>query len=836
MKRLTCSLCLVISVMIASMTISTAIIAFTPTYVVGHRAVLDTVSKLRSSLISDSSARISRFFAVPIEHLRTLELSFHRGLLKPWELSRNISAKLLFELMTSDPDRLLSMVAMWVPTRGIANSIIADTKGVPLVFSYLQSVSGPLLSVAVNETTGNLSDGVLDNISVTGPMLAFAGFFLGATSSSRPALERWAPPSGAYDQIQLSVSFGFRDDAGRKGFIGLNILPSTTSKMLSQLNVGPSARSVLVHTASGFMLGNSWGQPCEVLNRTLVSSGGRVIPQYEEFLAPESKRMKFVRLSDLTDPLVARTVSMFTENFILTVPLPFSTVTGTQGKDDVFVDIFSVRDEFGLDLRVVLLQPLSDHVASVYLMRDVVIAVIAGALGLLILIGGAFGVAISRPLARLGDRMQLTAQLLDDGADEELSVLTEVCLIQASYNTMRSELNRAKSYLPQSVLQQDDDSESETPPSSKSQTPSRSNSVERRNSNSVERRSAASSHRAGGNPNAVHPVARHLNTVTVLRKKMVAVAVFNAMGWHAKVAHMQPGECLRFQETYVSIIAKAVADERGVVDFFQGDHLVATYNAVNALPSCARRSASSALSAVVEMRKFPSMPVVTVGIGIGQAVCGNSGSEKMHRFNVMGPVYSEAFVLEAYGRSKASSSTSPIMLSGLGFVEVDMEFLLQILDIIAMPSGTGTSERRMVAAVHGRKAALNEEWMYELKDADNGNPFRMVNAAFCQVLAAATASSQDLSQAIHVAGSSASASSALLRDELRVKLAQHQQQQLDLQSASSGASGLQMQNAACGGGPLEFSGAQTLARILAAAKTDADLAAYSSQFESVATD
>ena len=834
-RRFTIPICLVVSIMIALMTISTAIIAFTPTYIEGQRAALNTVDKLRASLISDTSGKIAKFFNVPLKHIRTLELTYNQSIFLPWTLTSNQTARFLGELMTSSAGSVLSDIGIWMPTQGIATTVGIDPKGSGLFIATLQNnVNGPLRSYHVDNVTFDVDySTVTSSFPFSGFLLSLAPWFVEATTT-RPPWKKWsAGPSAAYNEMQMTVTFRFVDSAGHKGAIGANIVPSTTSLMLSQLNIGPSARACLVHTASGIILGNSWIQPVEILNKTNVTTFGVTQMQYENLIAPDSIRMKFLRLDNLTEPLVRRILRVYSSQFLLQVPTPFAAVIGSTGVDDAFVDVFSVKDDFGLDVRVILIQPLADHVGEMYKVRDIVLAVVASSVAILILAGGWFGIVVTRPLARLGERMQLTAQLMDDGEDEELSALTEVCLIQASYNTMRTELNRAKSYLPQSVLQQDD-SETETP-SSKSQTPSRSNSVDHRSTTSSFRRNSLNvpgAVAAAGNCNAVHSFPKHLNTATALRRKIVSVAVFNSVGWHAKISTMLPTECLKYQEQYVGVIAKAVADERGVVDFFQGDHLVATYNAVNALPSCARRSTASALAAVVELRKLPNMPPLCVGIGIGQAVCGNSGSEKMHRFNIMGPVYSEAFALESVARTYRH--VSPIVLSGLGFNEVDMEFILQIVDIVSMPAGNGLTERRIVTTVHSRKAAMNEEWMYELKDADNENPFRHVNNAFCQLLSATSSAKAATATAEGSTATAGSSFSSSLRDDLRMKLAQHQAlfPTAGGTLSSSTSSGMHNSssssciNVAGGGGAVEFAGARVLANILASAKTDEDLVSY----------
>jgi hypothetical protein len=68
--------------------------------------------------------------------------------------------------------------------------------------------------------------------------------------------------------------------------------------------------------------------------------------------------------------------------------------------------------------------------------------------------GAAFATitALLAPLGTIAERMQRAANLEDDGADESVSAMAEVAELQQAYYAMNEELNRIRSFVPQSVL------------------------------------------------------------------------------------------------------------------------------------------------------------------------------------------------------------------------------------------------------------------------------------------------------------------------------------------------------------------------------------------------
>ena len=71
------------------------------------------------------------------------------------------------------------------------------------------------------------------------------------------------------------------------------------------------------------------------------------------------------------------------------------------------------------------------------------------------------------PLEVVSDRMYDAAELNDNDKDESLSALSEIAALQDSYNNLRKKLNEMKAFVPQTVLQCEDEEDGSTDSGSK---------------------------------------------------------------------------------------------------------------------------------------------------------------------------------------------------------------------------------------------------------------------------------------------------------------------------------------------------------------------------------
>ncbi len=335
---------------------------------------------------------------------------------------------------------------------------------------------------------------------------------------------------------------------------------------------------------------------------------------------------------------------------------------------------------------------------------------------------------------------------------------------------MRGELNKVKSYLPQSVLVtlygtgEDDDEEEASPlkamrneveserlehPDGPPQigdtavTSVRSGGSSARGGTSTrggdkgvspkvaaltgsERRSVHESDRQSTRSSArgIAAAPKLLNTATNVNVKRVTVAIFNLRGFHAFCGRSSGTEIATTHALALESISRHIAENKGVVDFFHGDHLQASFNAVSHCAAHVKRGAVAAIQVVREFSQHSNMLHATVGLSTGPAHVGNVGSSTMKRFCVIGPVVPQALLLERMTRLFPGST---VLCPSPMFHELNLELLLQCVGIVALPGG---GKPKAIANIEGMKKMATDEWMYQLKEGETNDPYVHSNRFF----------------------------------------------------------------------------------------------------------
>ena len=810
LPRKTISLCAVMSVMIALMAVAIAVATFTPTYLQCNKATQDIAASLRSSIISDVTARIEDFFSAPLRTTLTLRAMLDAKILLPWNLTEAESIGLVSDILIADTSGSSQQVYLWIPQAGKAYtalaSLLAPEPGI-IYIAKLMSLMGPFNGYRMNVSTRVIDYSVaVQSLPIPGPLLYYFPSFQDVLKI--PPGQLWGLPAAAYSEMHFGAGMLLTDPQGHIGSLGASVKPSKTSAMLAQLKLGPSARAVLVHKASGWLFGNSWGEPLTILNTTVIQKPGNVtLQQYQDLTAKDALRMTFLYLSNMTDPLMVTVLRKYSQAFLLSVPTPFSVKFGVDA-DEIALDVISITDEYGLNLRVIIAEPLRDFVGDLYTTRNAVAGAVFGAVLVVIVIGAAFSMIVINPLKMLGIRMQLQAHLqdVDDDYDDN-SMLTEVAAVQGNFAAMKNELDRVKRYLPESIAvrrheeeEPQDDEDNPTPLASKDSTDNLSAST-----------SSAFSHENPGSPAATKlrrgsmVICNKLNIERALTKRSVTIAVFNAARWHPTIVAMSPQECMDFHADYLRDVLAAIAAQRGTVDFFQGDHVVASFNAVKFVRKHAQCATAAALVAVDAVQRNAqcahTTPALYVGIASGVMLCGNAGSESMSRFTLTGAAYSDACRLE---RASRNYTATHVLVSDTVEHGVGGSLTMEAVGVMRLsPTADAGSAPRVVYKVHPRSECDASPHVdtgvvmpYSASRTERDELFLCVNASF-QLIAAHMAASGSPTGRVASSG-------ALERGHARVDLLTEIRRRLaDIErnvytASSAGAASLQQMLEYCG--------------------------------------
>jgi class 3 adenylate cyclase len=471
------------------------------------------------------------------------------------------------------------------------------------------------------------------------------------------------------------------------------------------------------------------------LNRTNITTlQGDVIQQYTDISAPDALRMKFLTLEEMTDQRMMSAVTRYGVAFLLSVPTPFASTWGTD-VDAVAIDILTVSDEYGLDLRLIFITEMKSFLGSFYYSRNFTLAGTFTAVVALIALGAGLSFLLISPLKALGFFVQLEAHLVtvDDellaGAMGTKSTITEVLKLQQSYRMMRSQLDLAVKYLPESVVAKKmrsdecdndgaetpqlhavgsllklDSSGSSTPDSSRrgSSTPSDNEDVFNSSleKSRMETSASVSSHRFS-------VTCSRLNFEAGLVRRHVTIMVVNAADWHVAIANMDATKCHKLHRDYVSCITREISNNRGSVDLFQGDHLVASFNGVKENTRHCMSAVATGLKAVHDF-STPLLPAADlrlhVGISSGKVICGNicAGSS---RFNLIGAAYKDACFLAGFSRRRCSRKSSVVVAEGVRAacrddVATSSTFAFEPVDVV--PSSL--SDRRLLQIAYAALA------------------------------------------------------------------------------------------------------------------------------------
>jgi class 3 adenylate cyclase len=358
--------------------------------------------------------------------------------------------------------------------------------------------------------------------------------------------------------------------------------------------------------------------------------------------------------------------------------------------------------------------------------------------------------------------------------------MAEVAALQRAYYEMNDELNRIRSFVPQSVLvaknrQQaygvdldDDDAELAT---------NDGRTTDRRSGSQSQRSMRSGDGSRKGSAYAPSIVRSDPLSSEALTPKLVAVLVANAAGFTAFAGgSATAANAHRTADAIAALLAAAelaVGVNGGVLGGFHGDHFTATFNAVRPCSAPARRACAAAVELMRNDLGVPPMPATSdhddapwltddaapgtplapfgadanhadrprlhfqLGIAASRCLVGNAGTTTAKTFSVVGPAFPQAVFLERlsrlYGPGCRALTTARVCS------DVSSQFRFRYVDHVVLPPRQPTLVAALLGPVGDAADARestkkddgnDDEWLYVLEAQAASDPNGRHNAAF----------------------------------------------------------------------------------------------------------
>lgn len=186
-------------------------------------------------------------------------------------------------------------------------------------------------------------------------------------------------------------------------------------------------------------------------------------------------------------------------------------------------------------------------------------------------------------------------------------------------------------------------------------------------------------------PEIAHELLHHGVTLGGEMRE-VSVLFADIRGFTTLSEGMPPPELLGFLNEYFSRISRIIEHEKGVIDKYIGDEVMAIFGAPLPSSDHALRAVAAAVGMLKELERFnreqhhPTSLRIGIGIATGPVVAGNVGSPERLNYTVLGDTVNIASRLQ--GLTKEYKV--PLIVSGVTYENVAAKFSCRLLGKVAV--------------------------------------------------------------------------------------------------------------------------------------------------------
>eukprot|EP01062_Namystynia_karyoxenos_P066301 TRINITY_DN60264_c0_g1_i1.p1 TRINITY_DN60264_c0_g1~~TRINITY_DN60264_c0_g1_i1.p1 ORF type:complete len:987 (+),score=335.46 TRINITY_DN60264_c0_g1_i1:125-3085(+) len=366
----------------------------------------------------------------------------------------------------------------------------------------------------------------------------------------------------------------------------------------------------------------------------------------------------------------------------------------------------------------------SEDATTIALILAVVISIGSGLLvGLLVAL-------VLAPLHQLSQQMHDVAMMdLDDLEPMTGGITIEVRQMVSDFVIMVASLKQFREYMPQTALMGSDDEEDDGPQKanskgSLSQSATSPQGAGKRGSAilSTSQSNMSVSQRSAATKRQIEDKKERLQA-GVLKSKSITIIMFNLLDF-IKTASGKLQDAINTHNTYISTVLSLIKKHKGVPETFAGDRMMIHFNAMGVCTGhCVKACAVACETAATDVGNGVT---ITAGIAMGRAFCGNLGVEGMKRFSIVGACVPAANFYSMIGKTRPQCIQ--ILVDEAAKKESDKQFYFKSATRLAYAKlrVTPFTLHQLMQA----KTASEDEWMYQLEQAEKDDPYAEFNKQF----------------------------------------------------------------------------------------------------------
>jgi len=204
-------------------------------------------------------------------------------------------------------------------------------------------------------------------------------------------------------------------------------------------------------------------------------------------------------------------------------------------------------------------------------------------------------------------------------------------------------------------------------------------------------------------------------------KKDITVMFSDIRGFTSFSEKLKPEKLVGFLNEYLTEMSEIILDDKGVIDKYIGDAIMAFWGAPLENKHHSRDACRSALKMIDKLKEIQqnfkkrNLPEINIGIGLnsGEAVIGNMGSSKRFDYTAMGDTVNISSRLE----SLTKQYNVKIIISQTTYREINEEFVCRELDFVNVK---GKNKPIKIYELVGEKDKVSKKTLDAIADFEKG--------------------------------------------------------------------------------------------------------------------